>query len=128
MGEVNVTIHGKSYGIACDNGEERRVQELTRYVDARLREIAGAGAASNESHLLVLTALVMADEIFDMRMAMQQQQQEQRDFYRQQQHELAQAQTQTEERLSEEDERMIVDAINHLTARIDSVADRLQKA
>lgn len=109
MAEVSVTIHGKVYGIACDDGQERRVQELGKYVDARLREIAGSGAATNESHLLVLTALVLADEIFDMKMAPQQ------------------AQIQQEERLDEEDERMIVDAINHLAARIDSVADRLTK-
>lgn len=109
MAEVSVTIHGKVYGIACDDGQERRVQELGKYVDARLREIAGSGAATNESHLLVLTALVLADEIFDMKMVPQQ------------------AQIQQEERLDEEDERMIVDAINHLAARIDSVADRLTK-
>ncbi len=112
MAEVNVTIHGKNYGIACDNGEERRVQELTRYVDARLREIASAGAATNESHLLVLTALVMADEIFDMKMAMRP---------------VARQEEPREELLNEDDERMIVEAINHLAARIDSVADRLQK-
>jgi len=109
MAEVSVTIHGKVYGIACDDGQERRVQELGRYVDMRLREIAVSGAATNESHLLVLTALVLADEIFDAKMTPQQAPQVQ------------------EERLDEEDERMIVDAINHLAARIDSVADRLTK-
>lgn len=109
MAEVSVAIHGKTYGIACDDGQERRVMELARYVDMRLKEIAGAGAATNESHLLVLTALVLADEIFDARTNVQA------------------APEPVDERLSEEDERMIVDAINHLAARIDSVAERLQK-
>ncbi len=108
MAEVSVTIHGKVYGIACDDGQERRVQELGKYVDMRLREIAGSGAATNESHLLVLTALVLADEIFDIKMTPQPVQN-------------------NAELLDEEDERMIVDAINHLAARIDSVADRLTK-
>lgn len=107
MAEVSVAIHGKTYGIACDDGQEKRVQDLARYVDVRLREIAGAGAASNESHLLVLTALVMADEVFDMK--------------------SNGGAAPVDERLSEDDEQMIVDAINHLAARIDSVADRLQK-
>ena len=107
MAEVSVAIHGKTYGIACDDGQEKRVQDLARYVDVRLREIAGAGAASNESHLLVLTALVMADEVFDMK--------------------SAGGAAPVDERLTEDDEQMIVDAINHLAARIDSVADRLQK-
>lgn len=109
MAQVNVAIHGKVYGIACDDGQERRVQELAGYVDMRLREIAGAGAATNESHLLVLTALVLADEIFDTKANMT------APVYAE------------EDRFSEEDERVIVDAINHLAARIDSVAERLQK-
>lgn len=109
MAQVNVAIHGKVYGIACDDGQERRVQELAGYVDMRLREIAGAGAATNESHLLVLTALVLADEIFDTKANM-----------------VAPAYAE-DDRLSEDDERVIVDAINHLAARIDSVAERLQK-
>lgn len=109
MAQVNVAIHGKVYGIACDDGQERRVQELAGYVDMRLREIAGAGAATNESHLLVLTALVLADEIFDTKANM-----------------AAPAYVE-DDRFSEEDERVIVDAINHLAARIDSVAERLQK-
>jgi cell division protein ZapA len=109
MAEVSVAIHGKTYGIACDDGQEKRVLELARYVDVRLREIAGAGAASNESHLLVLTALVLADEVFDMKMA-------------------TNRGARIEERLTTEDEEMIVEAINHLAARIDSVANRLQKA
>ena len=108
MAEVSVTIHGKVYGIACDDGQERRVQELGRYVDTRVREIASAGAATNESHMLVLAALVLADEIFDLKMG-------------------PQAAADNEERLTQDDERVIVDAINHLAARIDSVADRLTK-
>lgn len=110
MAEINIAIHGKTYGIACDDGQEKHVHELAKYVDARLREIAGAGAASNESHLLVLTALVLADEIFESRMAINRQ--------------IA---AQTPERLNEDDERLIVDAINHLATRINSVADRLQE-
>lgn len=42
MAEVNLSIYGKSYGIACDDGQEDRVLELGGYVDARLREIATA--------------------------------------------------------------------------------------
>lgn len=110
MAEVSVVIHGKPYGISCDDGQERRVQELAKYVDARLREIASAGAASNESHLLVLTALVLSDEIFDAR-----------------QTKAVPATERYQDRLTEDDEEMIVEAINHLAARIDSVAERLQK-
>lgn len=111
MGEVNLSIHGKSYGIACDDGQEGRVADLGRYVDVRLREIAASGAASSDAHLLVLTALMMADEIYEMREAMRH---------------LVPASS-VRQRVSEDDERHIVEAIEHLAGRIDSVAARLQK-
>ena len=109
MGEVNLSLNGKNYGVACDDGQEARVADLGRYVDARLREIATAGAASNDSHLLVLTALVLADEIYELRAALQN------------------GGIQVPQRVSEEDERQIIEAIHHLALRIDTVAERLQK-
>jgi len=120
MGEVNLAIHGKSYGVACDNGHEDRVTHLGKYVDSRLREIAAAGAASNESHLLVLTAIVLADEVHELR-----------EMMKQQQASVANGSTQQiptdNGGMSDEDERQIVAAIDHLAGRINSVATRLQE-
>lgn len=67
MAEVTLTINGRNYGISCDDGQEQRVLDLGSYVDQRLKEMARAGAANTESHLLVLTSILMADEIFDLR-------------------------------------------------------------
>ncbi len=67
MAEVNITINGRTFGISCEDGQEQRVHDLGQYVDGRLKEIARAGAAASESHLLVLTTLMLSDEIFDLR-------------------------------------------------------------
>lgn len=67
MAEITLKINGRSYDMACDDGEEKRIMQLAEYVDSRLGMIAKSGAARNESHLLVLTSLVLADEIFDLR-------------------------------------------------------------
>ncbi|MAF97934.1 MAG: cell division protein ZapA [Micavibrio sp.] len=67
MAEVNIGINGRSFSIYCEDGQEDRVLQLGSYVDSRFREIAQAGAATNEAHLLVLTSLMMADEVFDLR-------------------------------------------------------------
>jgi cell division protein ZapA len=67
MAEVNLIIHGRTYGVGCDDGQEKRVRELGQYIDKRVKEIAGAGGAATEAHLLVLTSLVLADEIFETR-------------------------------------------------------------
>ncbi len=110
MAEVNLSINGKNYGIACDDGQERRIRDLGYYVDQRMREISQAGAANNESHLLVLTALLLADEIFDLR-----------DNVGSIQHQAH------HNHHAERDEAAIAGAISELAERIDDIADRIQK-
>jgi cell division protein ZapA len=117
MAEVNLAIHGKPYGIACDDGQEDRVVELGKYVDSRLSEIASAGAASNDSHLLVLTALVMADEIYELRDNIHELQATVNNSVSAEQGNMA---------LSAEEEQVIINAIGHLRERIDKVAGRIQ--
>lgn len=111
MAEISITINGRNYGIACDDGQEKRVQELARYVDLRLREIARAGAASNESHLLVLTAIILADEISDMKASGN----------------TLPNPSAVGVKMSGEEEEAIVSAIDLLAARIDQIAGNLQK-
>lgn len=65
MSKVNIAVNNKSFTIACDDGQEARVQQLGRYVDERFTELNSAGAAPNESYTLVLTSLVIADEMFE---------------------------------------------------------------
>lgn len=67
MAHINLTINGRNYGMECGDGQEPRVQELGKYIEARLKAIAASGAGQSENHLLVLTALMMADEVFDLR-------------------------------------------------------------
>jgi len=112
MAEISITINGRSYGIACDDGQERRVQDLARLVDTRLREIARSGAATNETHLLVLTTIILADEIADLKAAGT--------------HAAVQPMP-VGVSMTGEDEAAIVSAIDLLAARIDSIAGSLQK-
>ncbi len=110
MAEISITINGRNYGIACDDGQEKRVQELARLVDGRLREIARAGAASNESHLLVLTSIILADEISDLKASG-----------------AMSPGTTMGVKMSEDEEEAIVSAIDLLASRIDAIAGNLQK-
>lgn len=111
MAEVNLSINGRNYGIACDDGQEKRLKDLGYYVDQRMKEISRAGAANNDAHLLVLTALMMADEIYDLREDM-------RDVNSQLR----------EKEGDEEDEVLMIRAIDNLAERIDLIAGRIAKA
>lgn len=67
MAKVTISIRGRNYVIACDDGEEPRVLELARALDA---EVAGLGKVMGglgESHLLVITGLSLMDRISDAR-------------------------------------------------------------
>jgi len=67
MAEVTLTINGRNYGISCDDGQEQRVLDLAAYVDQRMKEMASAGAATSDSQLLILTTILLTDEIFELR-------------------------------------------------------------
>jgi cell division protein ZapA len=133
MPQVNLQIHGKPYAIDCDDGQEKRVLDLGKLLDGRVREIAGAGAAKTEPHLLVLAALVMADELYELRETannLGRQLQQVQDAYEDvitAPAGAAMAVAQEPQRLSAEEEHEILAAIDHLAARIDTVADRLAK-
>lgn len=65
MSKVNIVVNNRTFTIACDDGQESRVQQLGRYVDERFKELNSAGAAPNETYTLVLTSLVIADDMFE---------------------------------------------------------------
>jgi cell division protein ZapA len=110
MAEISIMMNGRNYGIACDDGQEKRVTELARYVDQRLREIARAGAATNESHLLVLTTIILADEIADLKASG-----------------AVSPGSTMGVKITDEEEEAIVSAIDLLAGRIDQIAANLQK-
>lgn len=71
MASVTIQVNGRDYDIACDEGQEDRVRALGGYVDENIRKIAGSGAVGGDIHLYVLTSLLMADEVFELREQLQ---------------------------------------------------------
>ena len=63
MPQVNVTINGRAYAIACDPGEEDRIRQLARAIDARVTGFAKDAPQAGEARLLVMAALMLADEV-----------------------------------------------------------------
>src|SRR4029453_11804769 len=67
MAEVELTIAGRPYKVACRNGEEKTLQQAGALVDAKSREaLSGLGTLS-ESRQLLFAALLLADQIIDGR-------------------------------------------------------------
>ena len=65
MGQVSVPVNGRSYALSCDDGQETRIRRLAQYVDAKVAEFVGSVGQVGEARLLLLAALVIADELSD---------------------------------------------------------------
>jgi cell division protein ZapA len=63
MPQVSITINGRAYPVACDEGEEERIRELARMIDSKVAGFARQVGQAGEARLLVLAALVLADEL-----------------------------------------------------------------
>jgi cell division protein ZapA len=70
MAHVDLLIAGRSYQIACRDGEEESLKAAARLVDAKSREaLSGLGTLS-ESRQLLFASLLLADEIAEARQGM----------------------------------------------------------
>ncbi|OFX11961.1 MAG: hypothetical protein A2516_02730 [Alphaproteobacteria bacterium RIFOXYD12_FULL_60_8] len=65
MAQVTLNIQGRSYTIVCDDGQEAHLTRLGRYLDSRAKELTAAIGQVNESLLLVMVSLLVADELSD---------------------------------------------------------------
>ena len=67
MAEVELTIAGRHYRVACRAGEEENLRAAGALVDAKSKEaLAGLGTLS-ESRQLLFASLLLADQIVDGR-------------------------------------------------------------
>lgn len=69
MGQVAVTINGRSYRFDCGDGEEARLGELAAYVKERVEQLGRDFGKAGEDRLILMAALLIADELWDARAA-----------------------------------------------------------
>ena len=70
MGQVAVTVFGRSYRFDCGEGEEARLGELAAFLKGRVEELNRQFGNAGEERLLLMAALLMADELWDARAAL----------------------------------------------------------
>lgn len=62
MAHVVVTIAGRTYRMGCDDGEEARLHELAKLVDAKIASLKEGFGDIGEQRIVVMAALTIADE------------------------------------------------------------------
>ncbi|MBR1220842.1 cell division protein ZapA [Bradyrhizobium sp. U87765 SZCCT0131] len=65
MSHVSVTINGRQYRMACEEGQERRLLQLAESLESRITSLRGKFGEIGDSRLTVMSALMLADELLD---------------------------------------------------------------
>jgi cell division protein ZapA len=67
MAQVSLQINGYGYVLGCADGEETHLFSLATDLDRRIEEVKTATGITGEGRLLVMAALMLADELHDLK-------------------------------------------------------------
>ncbi len=65
MSHINVTINGRQYRMACEEGQEVRLLKLAESFEARIQDLRGKFGEIGDARLTVMAALTVCDELLD---------------------------------------------------------------
>lgn len=72
MGSVQVTVNGRAYSVACDDGQEAHVTRLGAYLEQKVGQLVKAVGQVGDARLLVMASLTITDELVDTDQALTQ--------------------------------------------------------
>jgi len=71
MPQVSVTINGRQFRMACEEGEEEHLMQLAADLDTRITRLRGRFGEIGDTRLTVMAALTLADELFESKEKLQ---------------------------------------------------------
>ena len=76
MSNINVTINGRQYRMACEEGQELRLLKLAESLESRITNLRGKFGEIGDARLTVMAALTVCDELIDANQRVQMLEQE----------------------------------------------------
>ena len=73
MANVNIKFNNKDYLLSCDDGQEESLKKLTKFLDGKYSELKDKLGDIGENKLLLITAIQLIDEYFDLKQKVTQQ-------------------------------------------------------
>ncbi len=67
MANVNVRFNNKDYLLSCDDGQEEDLKNLTKFLDKKYTDLKAKLGNLGENKLLLITAIQVIDEYFDLK-------------------------------------------------------------
>jgi len=65
---IEVTLLGRNYHVACEEGEREALLQAVAYLDRRMSEIKQGGKVAGAERIAVMAALNIAHELLTMRL------------------------------------------------------------
>ena len=66
MANVNIKFNDKNFLLSCDDGQEENLKKLANHLDLKYSELKKNLGNIGENRLLLITAIQMVDDYFDL--------------------------------------------------------------
>jgi cell division protein ZapA len=76
MNHINVSINGRQYRMACEEGQEQHLMRLAQSLESRVESLRGKFGEIGDQRLTVMAALTACDELLDTQARMEKLEQE----------------------------------------------------
>lgn len=67
MAQITITINSREYAIACEDGQELHIMQLSRMLDEKAKLLGEGANQISESMLLAMVGLLLADELSELK-------------------------------------------------------------
>jgi cell division protein ZapA len=67
MSQVSVSIDGRKYRLACNEGEEARLESLAGMIDEKIGQMRASFGEIGDQRLVIMAALTIADNLTEAR-------------------------------------------------------------
>jgi cell division protein ZapA len=106
MAQVEITINSQSYRVACEDGQEQRLTDLARLVDAHVGNLVEQVGQVGHTRLLVMASLLVADELVELRETV----------------------SGDGDEVTGNGDRQAIEAMDRVSSRLEAIAERLNRA
>jgi cell division protein ZapA len=110
MGQISVTLNGRTYRLECGEGEEAHLIELAEYLGTHVEDMKRKFGQVGDDRLILMASLVVLDELWELRREMAQMK-------------IAMAEARRDKSVADESARALQ---SDLAGRVSSVAQRLE--
>jgi cell division protein ZapA len=110
MGQISVTLNGRTYRLECGEGEEAHLIELAEYLGTHVEDMKRKFGQVGDDRLILMASLVVLDELWELRRQMAQMK-------------IAMAEARRDKSVADESARALQ---SDLAGRVSSVAQRLE--